>query len=211
MTVSHSQNQHNIKQIEQQTHTFSIEYSSILLFTGTNLGRLATFKLLPSPTSSGYTVHFAGLAPLDDRIISISPLNADTGAPAYATQTTVANLRTGLKVTGILLVTTASGARIFKPASAKGASKTWDDFLCDSAAVVRCEGRGHVLVGLFGDGCARAFAIPALKEVGNVKVGHLVDVRRLSEAIITATGDIFAWTGPSEMAVLNVWGTGLEL
>ncbi len=66
-------------------------------------------------------------------------------------------------------------------------------------------------MGLFGDGCARAFAIPSLKEVGNVKVGHLVDVRRLSEAIITATGDIFAWTGPSEMAVLNVWGTGLEL
>lgn len=138
-------------------------------------------------------------------------MNAETGAPAYASQSAVANLRNGFKVNGVLLAVTHSGARVFKPASAKGAQKTWDDFLCDSAAVVRFEDRGYALVGLFGDGCARAYSIPGLKELAHVEVNHKIDIKTFSEAIITPTGDIFGWTGPSEMAVLNVWGTGQEL
>ncbi|KAI9870075.1 MAG: hypothetical protein M1830_004715, partial [Pleopsidium flavum] len=186
------------------------DYSSILLFVGTNLGRLATFKLLPESTG-GYTVQFAGFCSLDDRIIAIAPMHADRGASAYASQSTVANLRNGFKVDGVLLVTTQSGARIFKPASVKGAQKTWDDFLCDSATVVRFEDQSYALVGLFGDGCARAYSIPGLKEIAHVKVNHKIDTKRFSEAIITSTGDIFGWTGPSEIAFLNVWGTGQEL
>lgn len=171
---------------------------------------MVTFKLLPESTG-GYTVQFAGLSLLDDGIITISPMNADTGAPAYASQSAVANLRNGYKVNGVILAVTHSGARVFKPASAKGAQKTWDNFLCDSAAMVRSEDRGYALVGLFGDGCARAYSIPGLKEMAHVKVNHKLDIKRFSEAIITPTGDIFGWTGPSEMAVLNVWGAGQDL
>jgi syntaxin-binding protein 5 len=29
--------------------------------------------------------------------------------------------------------------------------------------------------------------------------------------VVTQTGDIFGWTGPSELAVLQVWGTGKPL
>src|SRR5436305_14735000 len=90
------------------------EYSSILCFFGTNLGRLFTFKLLPSSNGT-YSVQSAGTANLDDRIVSISPFNADTGKPAYASQVAVAGLREGKKVNGVLLVTTETGARIFKP------------------------------------------------------------------------------------------------
>ena len=38
-----------------------------------------------------------------------------------------------------------------------------------------------------------------------------LDVKRFSEALITATGDVFGWSGPSEIAALNVWGTGQQL
>lgn len=193
-----------------RTDETSVDYSSILFFVGTNLGRLATFKLLPQSTG-GYTVQFAGLSLLDDRVITISPMNADTGAPAYASQSAVANLRNGFKVNGVILAVTHSGARVFKPASAKGAQKTWDEFFCDSAAVVRFEDRGYALVGLSGDGCVRAYSIPGLKEMAHVKVNHKLDIKRFAEAVITPTGDVFGWTGPSEMAVLNVWGTGQEL
>lgn len=182
----------------------------MLFFVGTNLGRLATFKLLPESTG-GYTVQLAGFCSLDDRIIAISPMKADTGASAYASQSNVANLRNGFKVDGVLLVTTQSVARIFKPASAKGAHKTWNEFLCDSAAVVRFEDQSYALVGLFGDGCARAYSVPGLKEISHVKVNHKIDITRFSEAVITSTGDIFGWTGPSEIAFLNVRGTGQEL
>ncbi|KAF2084580.1 hypothetical protein K490DRAFT_59546 [Saccharata proteae CBS 121410] len=186
------------------------DYSSILLHVGTNLGHLATFKLLPNP-SGRYTVEFAGALKLDDRVVRIVPISADSGRSAFATQSAVANLRDGFKVNGVVVAVTASGARIFKPATNKGAHKSWDEFLCDAANVARYEDQGYALVGLFGDGFARAYSIPALKELGAVKVSHILDVRRFPEAVITNSGDVLGWVGPAEMALVNIWGTGQDL
>ena len=186
------------------------DYSSILLFVGTNLGRLVTFKLLPESTG-GYTVKLVGTCTLDEKIISLSPINTDSGDLAAATQDVVASLRSGARINGVLLAVTATGARIFKPAAAKGANKSWDQFLCYQAAVIKFEAYTYALVGLFGDGCAKAFSIPGLKEIASTNVTHILNVQRLSEATITPTGFIFGWTGPSEIAVLNVWGTGQDL
>ncbi|KAF2011663.1 hypothetical protein BU24DRAFT_426747 [Aaosphaeria arxii CBS 175.79] len=185
------------------------EYSSILLHVGTSLGHLATFKLLPD-SSGRYSVQFVGAVTLDDRVLNVFPMHAETGKPAYASQSALSNLRSGLKTNGVLLAVTASGARIFKPATSKGAHKTWDEFLCDSAAVVRYEDLGYALLGLYGDGRARGYSIPALKEIGSVKVDHLIDVKRFSEAVITSTGDILGWKGPAELALVNVFGTGMK-
>jgi WD40 repeat protein len=186
------------------------DYSSILLHVGTNLGHLATFKLLPEQ-GGRYSAKFAGAVNLDDKIINISPSHADSGRPAYASQSAVAGLRDGSKINGVLLAVTTSGARIFKPASSKGAHKTWDEFLCDSAAIVRYQDLGYAILGLYGDGCARGYSIPALKEIGSVKVDHILDIKRFGEAVITATGDIFGWKGPAELALVNVFGTGARL
>lgn len=186
------------------------DYSSILCHVGTNLGHLATFKLLPE-SNGRYAVKVAGVCSLDDKVLSICPMYAETGRPAYASQSAVAGLRNGSKIKGVLLAVTASGARLFHPPTNKGAHKTWDQFLCDSAAVVRYEDVGYALLGLYGDGCARAYSIPALKEIGSVKVSDVMDVRRFSEAVITSTGDIFGWRGPAETVLINIFGTGLRL
>ena len=186
------------------------DFSSILVHAGTNLGHLATFKLLPE-AGGKYAAKFAGVCSLDDRIIKICPMYAETGRPAYASQSAVAGLRTGSKINGVLLAITASGARLFRPATNKGAHKTFDQCLCDSATVVRYEDVGYALLGLFGDGCARAYSLPALKEIGSVKVNDILDIRRFSDAIITSTGDILGWKGPAEMALMNIFGHGLQL
>lgn len=186
------------------------EFSSIAVHVGTNLGHLATFKILPE-AGGRYTAKFAGVCALDDKVIRLCPIYAETGHPAYASQSAVGNLRTGLKINGVLLAVTASGVRIFKPAANKGAHKTFDNFLCDSAALVRYEDIGYALLGLYGDGCARAYSLPALKEIGSVKVSDVLDVRRFSEAIITSTGDILGWKGPAELTLINVFGHGLQL
>lgn len=177
---------------------------------GTNLGRLVTFKLLPE-AHGGYAVKLTGHVHLEGKLISILPINSDTGEPAKTTPELVAGLRTGSQVNGVLVAVTQTGARIFKPAAAKGATKLWDGFLCYNAAVVRFEAHTYALLGLFGDGCAKAFSIPGLKEITSINVSHILDVRRLSEALITPTGFIFGWTGPSEIVALNVWGTGQDL
>ncbi|KAI9738215.1 MAG: hypothetical protein M1834_008713 [Cirrosporium novae-zelandiae] len=185
-------------------------FSSIICFVGTNLGRVASFKLLPRQ-EGGYSAQFAGVMAFDDRVISISPINADTGAAAPANPELVSGLTSGLKIRGVVVAVTPNSAYIFKPASVKGAHKSFDDYLCDCAAVARFEDQGYALVGLFGDGCARAFSLPALKELGSAKINHILDIKRFSESIITGSGDIFGWVGPSEMAILNAWGTGRAL
>ena len=169
-----------------------------------------TLKLLPD-ASGGYSVKLAGMCSLDDRILSLLPINIDTGEPADAAQDVVGNLRSGIRINGVLLAVTNTGARIFKPPSAKGAHKSWDEFVCYKASVVKFEAHTYALVGLFGDGSAKAFSIPGLKQIASSDVSKILDVRRISEAIISPTGFIFGWTGPSEIAVLNVWGTGQDL
>lgn len=169
-----------------------------------------TFKLLPE-TTGGYAVKLAGTCNLDDKIVSISPINTDSGDLAAPTPDVVASLRSGARINGVILAVTTTGARIFKPAATKGANKSWDQFLCYQAAVVKFEAYTYALVGLFGDGCAKAFSVPGLKEIASTDVTRILDVRRFSEAIITPTGFVFGWTGPSEIAVLNVWGTGQDL
>lgn len=182
----------------------------MILFVGTNLGRLVTFKLLPE-THGGYAIKLAGHVQLEENLISISPVNSDTGEAAEATPELVAGLRTGSRVNGVLIAVTLTGARIFKPAAAKGASKSWDDVFCYRATVARFEAHTYALLGLFGDGCAKAFSIPGLKEIASTNVSHILDVKRFSEALITPTGIVFGWTGPSEIVALNVWGTGQDL
>ncbi|KAK4990652.1 Lethal(2) giant larvae sro7 [Elasticomyces elasticus] len=183
------------------------DYSSILLHIGTNLGHLLTFKIVPE-ASGRYIVQFAASALLDDRVLYITPLRADSGHPAYASQSAVGNLRNGNKTNGIVLAVTQTGIRIFKPANVKGAHKSFDGSPCHSAALVRYQNQGYALVGLFGDGYTRAYSIPAMKEIGSATVNRVLDIKRVGDAVITPTGNILGWTGPSEMALLTVWGKG---
>ncbi|PWY92442.1 hypothetical protein BO70DRAFT_305892 [Aspergillus heteromorphus CBS 117.55] len=183
------------------------DYSSICCFVGTNRGNLATFKILPSENGK-YMATFVGTNMLDDKVISIIPVNADDGSLALATPNLVGGLRNGNRVNGVVIAVTVSGCRIFKPATSKGAHRSWDDYLCDSAAVVKTEARGYSLVGLFGDGHTRAFSIPGLKEIGSRPINQIADMRRLSDATISSNGTVLVWTSPSEVGLFSVWGTG---
>lgn len=112
---------------------------------------------------------------------------------------------------GTLVACTLGSAHIFKPAQSKGASKTFEGGFCDSAAVAQYESRGYALVALFGDGSVRAFSLPGLKEIAGQRINHVLDTKRFSEAVVTETGDVVGFSGPSEIALLNVFGSGLSL
>lgn len=82
--------------------------------------------------------------------------------------------------------------------------------MCNAASVAHFDLHGYAIVGVFGDGTARAYSIPALKELG-VQELPMLDKTRISSSIVTHAGDIFGWSGPSELAMLNAWGTGHPL
>jgi hypothetical protein len=109
-----------------------------------------------------------------------------------------------------LATVTQTEIRIFKPATAKGASKSFDGIFCSAANVTEFELHGVAIVGVFSDRTTRAFSIPGLKEIGKAPL-PMLDPGRSTAAIVSQTGDIFGWTGPSELAVVHLWGTGKSL
>ncbi|KAI9147759.1 Lethal(2) giant larvae protein [Paramyrothecium foliicola] len=185
------------------------KYSSICCFVGTNLGKVITFKLLPGKEGT-YSVQLAGVVTLDDKIISLSPIEANTGRPASATGATVAGLREGRQVNGVLIAVTQKEIRIMRPANSKGASREFDDILCDAANVAEFELQGYAVIGVFGDRTVRAYSLPGLKEIGKADL-PMIDSSRSTASVVTQTGDVFAWSGPSELALVHVWGTGKAL
>lgn len=102
---------------------------------------------------------------------------------------------------------TQTEIRVFKPATSKGASKSFDDVLCNAAAVAEFELHGYALVATFGDGTVRAFSLPGLKEINRAPL-PMLDASRYTLNIVACTGDVIGWAGPSELVVIPVWGTG---
>lgn len=186
------------------------DFSSINLHVGTSTGAILSFRIIPG-AGGRYSADFAGASSLDDTVTHLFPLNAHTGLAADASQTAVASLRTGARVDGVLLAVARAEARIFKPAAAKGAHKSFSSgALLDTCAVSQVNDLGLALVALFGDGSARAFSLPGLQELASYPLAarHAVDPRRFPASLVTATGDVLAWTGPSELALLQAWGAG---
>ncbi|KAF3763075.1 hypothetical protein M406DRAFT_292705 [Cryphonectria parasitica EP155] len=180
-------------------------YSSIACFVGTDQGKVVTFKLLPSGNS--YSVEMVGSVSLSDRVVALCPIVAETGRAAGATPEIVGGLRSGQHVNGVLVAVTQSEIRVFKPASSKGASKTFDDVICNAASVANVEPHGSALVATFGDNTVRAFSLPGLKEINRASL-PMLDASRNTLNIIACTGDVIGWAGPSELVVIPVWGTG---
>ncbi|KHJ34295.1 putative snare-dependent exocytosis protein [Erysiphe necator] len=184
-------------------------YSSITCFVGTFYGNVLSFKIFPDRDGI-YTAQFAGLSSLADKIISITPIIGDSGELAEATGEAVRELGSGKQTHGLLVAVSQTEVRIFKPAIAKGAHKGFDGFFCETARVIAIEDRGFALVGIFGDATVRVFSIPGLKELNSVKIPAF-DVSRISASVVTQGGSIFGWTGPSELAMMCVWGTSQPL
>ncbi|TWU78220.1 hypothetical protein ED733_007990 [Metarhizium rileyi] len=183
------------------------KYSSICCFVGTNLGKVITFKLLPAGAGA-YTAQVAGVVVFDGPVVSLSPIDSQTGKPALATSSIVGSLREGKRVDGALVAVTQKEVRVFRPANAKGASRDFDDIVCRAASVAELELQGFAVVAFFDDQTARAYSIPALKDLGKAQLS-MMDASK--PAFVAQTGDIFGWTGPSEIAVVHVWGTGKPL
>lgn len=140
----------------------------------------------------------------------IAPIDPESGKSTVATLEAMAGLRNSSRTDGVLLAVTTTGIRLFKPATAKGAHKSFNEVFCDSACLVRNVEGAIGLIGLFGDGTVKTYSIPSLKEISSTQVGRLADVRRFNEALITPTGEILAWTGPSDIIILDAWGSARD-
>ncbi|RKF72329.1 Lethal giant larvae protein-like protein SRO77 [Golovinomyces cichoracearum] len=184
-------------------------YSSISCFVGTFLGNVMTFKILPGEGGI-YTTQYIGTSSLADKVISITPIISESGKRAEANGETVRALRSGQQTHGFLVAVSQTEIRIFKPSTAKGTHKNIGSYFCEAANVIEFEDSGCALVAIFGDATIRAFSLPGLKEINSAKLTAF-ETYDISASVLTQAGSIFGWTGPSELAMMSVWGTGKPL
>ncbi|KAL7274540.1 Lethal(2) giant larvae sro7 [Rhizina undulata] len=165
------------------------EFSSICLFVGTTAGRIATFKILPAIEKQGYTCDLAGITSMEGTIISLSPLNSETGLPAPASQQAVAGLRDGVTASGVLVAVSSSEARVFKPASSKGAHKSWEEQNVVAGGVAVNASVGTCLLSVHDNGKLKAWSLPGLKEICVLDLGKWFSPGRSKEVRVGGDGD----------------------
>ncbi|KAK6344206.1 hypothetical protein TWF696_007848 [Orbilia brochopaga] len=183
------------------------EYSSVCLNIGTSMGNVITFKILPE--GSRHVIQFADFHPFEKPPYLIIPINADTGAHAYATPQAMAGLRQGQFVSGFLVCLTKSQVKIINVPEYK--AKSWDDYNCLSASVVEMEDKGIVLACVMSTGKVKVYSLPALKDLGSAELPKPYDDSRLADCHITREGYIILWTGTTEIGIFYLWGKGKPL
>lgn len=181
-------------------------FSSLNLFIGTSAGHVVTYKILPNPNGT-YSVQIAGTHSVDDAVISLTPLHSETGQRAWATPQAFASLRQGVKIPGILSVTTRSSTHLFRPPGARGAHRSFDKPLqCVAASVVELEEYGVVLCVVLNSSL-KAYTLPGLKSIPVE-----INLSRLSSPItILESGHILGWSGEHELELVYMFGKGAKL
>jgi len=181
-------------------------FSSLSLFIGTSAGHVVTYKILPNPSGT-YGVQIAGTHSVDDAVVSLTPLNSETGQRAWATPQAFASLRNGVKTPGILSVTTRSGTHLYRPPGARGAHRSFDKPLqCSAASVVELEEYGVCLCAILNSSL-KAYTLPGLKSIPVE-----LNLSRLSTPItILESGHILGWSGEHELELVYIFGKGVRL
>lgn len=156
---------------------------------------------------------YAGSNQLDESpILSLTPLNSDSGRRSWATPQAVASLREGIKTPGVVLAVSRNEARIFKPPQARGAHKSWsDESSCHAACVTELEGYGICLTLVIDPGNVVSYSLPGLKLIGvQLSLCQVFDKERMAASRVLESGHILGWTGEHEIGLLYQWGKGVQ-
>lgn len=161
-----------------------------------------------------FACEYAGSNQLDESpILSLTPLNSDSGRRSWATPQAVAGLREGTRTPGVVVAVSKNEARIFKPPQARGAHRSWsDESSCHAACVTELEDYGICLSLIMDPGNVVSYSLPGLKLIGaQLSLRQMFEKERMGASRVLESGHILGWTGEHEIGLLYQWGKGVQL
>ncbi|KAK9462037.1 lethal giant larvae like, C-terminal-domain-containing protein [Lipomyces oligophaga] len=185
------------------------QYSSIVLSIGTALGRVLTFRIIPS-RSGTHSVQFMGVTTMKGPVISLIPIDLDYGVSAIAAPTILSKLPQGLMINGAVIVVSTDEARVIKPVKARVSSKSFDEKVVTAGLSLLRQGDTLVLVCVTEAGWIRVYSLPGLREVSHFSVQKFLDLRYIKQSVVSLNGDIILGIGKYEAALFNIWGKTLN-
>jgi syntaxin-binding protein 5 len=157
------------------------EYSSLVLLTGTNTGRLVSHVLVPTKTG-GYAVHFDNSTSFvaEGAIVGLLPIRVQDGSSVVATPGALASLRDGVVTEGATIIIQERGIRILGGVTTKLEKyEIKDRTLVKGEIVARETGIAIVVVG--NNRRITAWSVPELQRITEVALpNNVVADRSLS-------------------------------
>ena len=198
------------------------DYSSLVLITGTNKGRLISHALVPTKTG-GYAVRFDTSTSYasEGGVVAVMPIRAKDGASVIATPLALAGLRDGIMTEAATIVVQERGIRILGGVTNKLEKAEIKDRTIVRAELVARES-GIALVVVADNRRITAWSIPEIQRIGEVVLPNYVVAKRflhahyeanhrLHETVVTPDGDLFCWTDKRECSLFTLWGRGLKM
>jgi hypothetical protein len=189
-------------------HNGSPNQGRILMYVGTNIGRLLTFEISGLPGS--FRVKFTEqIDANDEEITSIFLVNSITGRPSTLTQEHLKRDITADKVYPYVISSSRSDIRVVKNNS-KIAHKSYSkgDVSRIGITGAKSSTAGKVsfcLVVILGASkLLLSLTIPSLMEMANLRIPYRMEPKYASESSVLPLGDVFLRITETEAALVNI-------
>lgn len=187
------------------------EYTSLNVHIATSHGKLYTYRLVPR--QGVYQAELVGSLSCSTSVRRIAPIETYKGHSARANPDSVASLRDGNKVEGLVVLFAEDEVRICKPSSTKGTKESFNGRKCVTGNVAESEGHGVVAVCVMESGDVIYLSLPALNRVHEMSIANIgFDVtRKLDQFYVSDTGDLVGWLEDGQYGAACIWGIGTRL
>lgn len=186
-------------------------FSSIVLSVGTSLGRLLTYRIVPTGGGSHSVQLVGGIQTKGgSKVLAVIPFDTDYGVSAVASPTILGKLGQGIVINGSLIVVTAEEARILRLPKNKQSSRTFDEKVLVAGLSFLRQGDTLVLTCVTETGYIRIYTIPGLKEIAHLSAQKFHDIRYAPRSIVSLNGDVMLGIGRNESALFSIWGKALS-
>ncbi|GMM47849.1 Rab GTPase-binding protein [Pichia kluyveri] len=189
-------------------HSQSNERGVILMYVGTNIGRILTYEI--SGLQGSFRVKFIEQIDCNDEdIVSITVVNSETGRPAIPTLEHLKRDVTADRVYPYVISSSKSDIRVLKNNS-KIAHKTFNKGNVSKVGITGAKSptTGQVafcLIVILGISKEiLTLTIPSLAEMSNLRIPYRIESKYASESSILPLGDVFIRITETEAALVNI-------
>lgn len=178
-------------------------YSSILVLAGTEVGELVIFKILPD-SGGRFTVDFIEVKQTNDKhnILRIDAFDKTSGESCQATIAKMQDLSKGIRVNGMISITSESDLRLLSPGRSKEAHKSTKTPIATSGishiTFINSVGQKQtlcVIIILEISGTIKVYSVPDMKEITTMMLPFPIQAQFIRESSILRNGDIMVRTG----------------
>lgn len=186
------------------------KFSSIVLAVGTNVGKVHSFRVMPS-NQGRYSLEYLGYCDAGDQpILEIMPINMVTGKSARATMEEMNGLPRGIQIHGAIVTVSKSECKVIRQPKSKLASRSFSSPVATGGICFMLQNNTLCLTVVTVRGEIIIYSLPYLQEIIVNKLPFTASPETIGDSIVMQNGDIIIRRNKLSAALINIWGRGIN-